>query len=276
MRNTVDGDAAYPYLLMFFLMRFRSAIVMSRNHLRHVALVGFLGTSFFPITLEGQDAAIRRDLHPERVKLEAWARRADSEGLPAEATRVRSRLVDGDFKVGDRVIVTYEGLKTQGGDTLVVQSGKVLRLGEPLGDLDLRGVLRFELPDSVAHRVSKYFKSATVRVTPLLRLSVSGAVRLPGYYYARADTPLSDLITRTAGQDQTTDLGDVVVKRDEEVIWNSSDVRKAFREGGTLESLGLVTGDEITVGARAHPWPAILQYAVPIVSALVLSLLLRR
>ena len=249
---------------------------MSWNHLRHLARVGLSCACFVPMALHGQGAAPRRDVHPDRLKLEAWARTADSAGLRAEASRVRSRLVDGDFKVGDRVIVTYEGLRTQGGDTLVVQSGKRLQLGEPLGDLGLTGVLRFELQDSIANRVGKYFKSGVVHVTPLIRLSVSGAVRAPGYYYSRADMPLSDLITRSAGQDQATNLRDVVVKREEETIWDGPAVQRAFRDGLTLEALGLVTGDEVTVGARRNAWPMVAQFGLPVLSALLITLLVRR
>ena len=249
---------------------------MSWNHLRRVARVGFSCVCFFPMALPGQSAAARSDVHPERLKLEAWARTADRENLVAEAARVRARLIDGDFKVGDRVIVTYEGLRTQGGDTLVVQSGKRLQLGEPLGDLGLTGVLRFELRDSVANRVEKYFKSGVVHVTPLIRVSVSGAVRAPGYYYARADTPLSDLITRTAGQDQSTNLRDVVVRRDEQTIWDGPAVQRAFRDGLTLEALGLVTGDEVAVGARRNVGPMLAQFGLPILSALLITLLIRR
>jgi hypothetical protein len=223
-----------------------------------------------------QESAPNGGVHPDRLKLEAQARAADSAGRHDEATRLRFRLSDGDFKVGDRVIVVYEGLRNQGNDTLVVQSGRTLRLGEPMGELSLNGLLRFELPDSVAHRVNKYFRGATVHVTPLLRVSLSGAVRSPGYYYSRADTPLSDLISRTAGQDQTTDLTGVTVKRGDQLIWDSPEILIAFREGLTLEGLGLVSGDEVVVGAHKNPWPTVLQFGLPVVSAVVISLLLRR
>jgi hypothetical protein len=253
---------------------------MPWNHLRPSLLAGCLG-----LVLVGADATAqtttaqatpRIALHPDRVKLQERVRAADSLGRRDEAGRIRHRLQDGDFRIGDRVIVTYEGLRSQAGDTLVVQSGRSLRLGEPMGDLDLTGVLRFELPDSVSGRVAKYYKNAVAHVTPLLRISVSGAVRSPGYYYARADTPLSDLITRTAGQDQSTNLGDVTVKRGEELVWANTEVQRAFRDGLTLEALGLSTGDDVLVGAHSNPWPMVAQFGLPVISALLITLLIRR
>jgi len=249
---------------------------MPWNRLRPYAFAGVLAITLLGAGAQAQGTTVRQGVHPDRVRLEERLRAADSAGRRDDASRLRARLQNGDFKVGDRVIVTYEGVRSQAGDTLVVQSGRSLRLGEPMGDLDLNGVLRFELPDSVSNRVTKYFKNAVVHVTPLVRISVSGAVRSPGYYYARTDTPLSDLITRTAGQDQSTDLSDVTVKRGDELLWAGPEVQGAFRDGLTLEGLGLTTGDDVLVGARTNRWPMIAQFGIPILSALAVTLLIRR
>jgi hypothetical protein len=249
---------------------------MSFNRLRHSPRIGLLGLILLGSQALAQVPAASRIVHPDRVKLEQRARAADSAGRHVEAGYIRARLENGDFRIGDRVIVTYEGIKSQLGDTLVVQSGRSLRLGEPMGELPLTGVLRFELADSISGRATKYFKTAVVHVTPLVRISVSGAVRNPGYYYTRTDTPLSDLITRTAGQDQSTDLGDVTVKRGEELLWGGPEVQSAFRDGLTLEDMGLSTGDDVVVGARRNAWPMVAQFGLPVLSALLITLLVRR
>ncbi|MEP6990028.1 MAG: hypothetical protein ABJA80_03790, partial [bacterium] len=142
-----------------------------------------------------------------RAELEAGAARADSAHRDEEAARIRLRLRNGDFEVGDRVIVTLEGATAQRSDTLTVQADRVLRLDQPVGDLNLKGVLRSELPDSVQGRVSRFLKNVVVHVVPLVRISISGAVRAPGFYYVRADLPLSDVIMRNGGPDQSSDLG---------------------------------------------------------------------
>lgn len=212
-----------------------------------------------------------------RAQLEERGRVADSLHLGEEAFHLRTRLRNGDFEVGDRVIVAYEGVGLQRGDTLVVQAGKQLRLGEPMGDLNLQGVLRSEVADSVAGRVSRYFKNVVIHVTPLLRVAIVGAVRAPGFYYARGDMPLSDFIMRSGGQDQTADLSSTIIRRGQQTLWSAEDVRTALRDGVTLEGLNLDPGDEIAVGVRgASVWPKLLQYGIPIASAIVLQLLLRR
>src|SRR6185503_9323913 len=119
-----------------------------------------------------------------------------------------TRLREGDFEVGDVIIATYEGppgaLTPVGSsglrrDSLVVEAGKILHLTEPMGDLKLQGVLRFEIQDSIEGRVSRYFRNQVVRVSPLMRLKISGAAKSPGFYHFRTDIPLSDVIMRGGG-----------------------------------------------------------------------------
>ena len=213
-----------------------------------------------------------------RGQLEARVRIADSLHLTDEAFHLRSRLRNGDFEVGDRVIISYDGVGLQRSDTLLVQAQKLLRLGEPMGDIRLAGVLRSEVADSVSSRVSKYFKNIVIRVVPLIRVSITGAVRAPGFYYARPDMPLGDVIMRSGGQDQTADLDNTVVKRGTSTLWSAEDVRAALRDGVTLEGLNMDPGDEIVVGTRSTGsfWPKAAQYGLPVLSAVLLQLLIRR
>jgi hypothetical protein len=212
-----------------------------------------------------------------RADLVKMAKTADSLGRREEAYAIRMRLREGEFEVGDRIIVNYEGLGLKANDSLVVQAGKVLRLGQSMGDLSLGGVLRSEIKDSIEARVARYYRNETVHVTPLLRLSVSGAVKVAGFYYERPDVPLSDFLMRTGGQDQTADLGKVEIKRGERVVWHKEDVATALADGMTLDQLELEPGDEVVVGTRtSNKWITVLQYTVPITTAILLSLLYRR
>ena len=238
---------------------------------RHAALAGLLG-----VVLAGAESVAQSPVGRNRAQLEARAQVADSLGRTDEANRLRARLRQGDFLVGDRVMATFEGPGLQRADTLIVQAGKILRLGAPLGDLDVTGLLLSEVGDSITVRVTKYYRDEVVHVTPLLRLSIAGAVRLPGFYYARADMPLGDVIMRTGGADQVSDLRNVTVNRGTEVLWGNQEVQSALRDGRTLAALGLEPGDEIFVGAHTNHWSMILQYGAPIVTAIVISLVVRR
>jgi hypothetical protein len=225
-----------------------------------------------------------RDVKPvpavTRAELIEKARVADSLGRKQEAFLLQTRLRDGDFEVGDRIIVAYDGIGLQsrsGGDTLTVQSGKILRLGDQMGDLGVRGMLRFELYDSVAARVAKYYKNEVVHVVPLLRLSLSGAVRAPGSHYTRGDSPLSDFITRTGVPDGSADLGNVVINRGQQIWMGKEDVRTALSDGLTIDGLALEPGDEIVVGTRSasNRWIPVLQFGIPLLT-IILTFVLRK
>jgi hypothetical protein len=195
-----------------------------------------------------------------RSELEAIAHTAESAGRSSEVTIIRQRLRNGDFQVGDRVLIraqetgegAFIGRAVQ--DTLLIKAGRLLPLSEPMGDLNLTGVLFSEASDSVSARYAKYLKNITVRITPLVRLSTSGAVGRPGYYYFPADSPLSDLITATGGQTSVADPKKLEIHRGTEVLWRADDVRTALASGRTIEQLGLQSGDELNVGLQKRNW----------------------
>lgn len=220
---------------------------------RHALTAVVFATAILPHLAPAQTpSAARREVN--RTELEAQARQADSLGRTQEAFALHTRLRDGDFDVGDRILVRYEGLGLRGMDTLVVEEGRMLRLGNQLGDMSLLGVLRSELTDSVAKRVARYYRNEVVHVTPLLRLSIGGAVTRPGAYYLPTDAPLSDLLAQS-GRDGNADPQNIVVRRGEVVVWAKDDVQSALQDGLTLQQLNLEPGDELVVGARnQHAW----------------------
>jgi hypothetical protein len=185
-----------------------------------------------------------------RVQLQAMARAADSAGRKEEAFTLRTRLQNGDFEVGDRITVTYKGLVLKGTEEDTVQAGRILHLQTPLGDMNLTGMLAPELQDSLNARVAMYFKNTPVQATVMLRLAISGAVRSAGFFYVKPDTPLSDLIMKTGGQDPNADLQNVIIRRGTQVLWTNQDVRSALLDGVTVERLNLEPGDEVVVGAK--------------------------
>ncbi len=248
---------------------------------RRVALAGALGPLLLTQRVAGQ-APGEKPVTDSRVQLMARVRVADSLGRREEAFQLRTRLNEGDFEVGDVIIATYEGpqLGLNRRDSLVVAAGRVLSMQSPLGDLDLRGVLRAEVADIITQRVAKYFKDEVVRVVPLLRLTVSGAARSPGFYQVRPDDPLSTVIMR-AGQGPNADMKNVVVKRGELTVWSNADVQTAFSDGLTVEQLNLEPGDEINIGADASisgrgAWTYVFQIGATVVSAFIVQYLIRR
>jgi hypothetical protein len=250
--------------------------IMSLACSRHAAFALLFGVaigvpSSFAQTPAGQPA-------PEatRAQLMVRARVADSLGHREEAFLLRTRLRDGDFEVGDRIHVKYEGPGLNKEEDLVVQAGRIVRLGEPLGDLNVSGVLRFEIQNLIAGRVDRLYKNEVVHVTPLIRLAISGAVRTPGSYHVPPDTPLSDVIMRNGTQEPGADPHNIVIRRGTQVLWAAGDIESALSNGLTVEGLNLEPGDEIVIGTRtANRWWLVAQYALGISASLLVALIVR-
>lgn len=164
------------------------------------------------------------------------------------AAAIRQRLHDGDFQVGDRVVVTIIS-DVAHTDTLVVHSGRALELPGPIL-VPLSGVLRSELKDRVSTEVLKYVKARGIEVTPLMRVGVLGAVMRPGYFAFASDIPLTDAIMGAGGPSGIADVGRSVVRRGTQEYRSAQETRKAIASGLTLDQFGLTAGDEFIVGSR--------------------------
>ena len=164
------------------------------------------------------------------------------------AAAIRQRLRDGDFQVGDRVIVTVVA-NTIRTDTLVVRTGRLLELRGEL-TVPLAGVLRSEIQDRVATEVLKYIKAEKIVVVPLMRLGILGEVARPGYFALASDLLLTDAIMSAGGPAATADLERSLVKRGNQEYRSAEDTREAIAKGLTLDQFGLSAGDEIVVGRR--------------------------
>ena len=93
-----------------------------------------------------------------------------------------------------------------------------------------------------------------VHATPLVRLSIQGAVARPGYYDIPADVRLSDVVTKAGGTTPNADTKNVVIRRGDEVIWGAKDVQTALTDGLSVDRLNMRAGDEITVGVQRSPF----------------------
>jgi protein involved in polysaccharide export with SLBB domain len=176
------------------------------------------------------------------------ATQAEQSRNPLQAAAIRQRLRDGDFQVGDRIVLTIvsEAAHT---DTLVVGSGRVVDLpGKAV--LPLSGVLRSELKDRITAEVLKYVKAQEVDVTPLTRIGVLGEVARPGYFAFRSDVPITDAIMLAGGPTGAADIERTVVRRQSRQYRSAEETRDAVARGLTLDQFGLSAGDELVVGRQ--------------------------
>ena len=156
--------------------------------------------------------------------------------------RIRRRLERGDFQPGDAVEVRVPGSDTLSG-VFQVDTGARLRM-PVIGDVDLTGVLYAEADSVLGEELSRYVRSDRIRVRPLKRVAVLGAVGSPGYYDVPPSITISDLLMRAGGPTQSSDLDDLEIRRDGEQIMRSGG---GLRESATLADLGVERGDQIQV-----------------------------
>ena len=200
----------------------------------------------------GEPSAARRELEAvaERTESAALATTdaANRARLMADAQTLRLRLAEGDFQVGDRIVIRIAGDSTLN-DTLTVRSGLVLALGQ-YGDVSLRGVLRQDLLQHLTTALARYIREPRVQALTLVRVAVIGAVARPGYYHVAGDALMTDLVMLAGGPSSEGDLARISVRRNAGELIADDAVRTAVASGRTVADLGLRAGDEIVVGER--------------------------
>lgn len=163
---------------------------------------------------------------------------------------IEERLDNGDFQVGDRIAVTVQG-ESALTDTFTVQRGQLLDL-TGIGVLELAGVLRVELQDTVAGFLSRYLRNPVVRTQSFIPLTVNGAVSRPGFYPVPIDAQLADVLMVAQGALNSARIDRISIRRNNDEIFNREDVQQAIAQGYTVDQLTLRPGDELYVPDRGR------------------------
>jgi protein involved in polysaccharide export with SLBB domain len=164
--------------------------------------------------------------------------------IAVDAERVRSRLQNGDFRVGDRIDISVRG-EPNFPVTVTVEPGPMIVL-DLFGDISLAGVLRSEIEEHLTEALGRFIRDPFVRATAQMRISVLGAVGNPGFYTVPAETLLGDVLM-LAGGPGTPDLDDLRIERAGQSLYEQAQVQEALREGLTLDQLNLQAGDQIVL-----------------------------
>ena len=165
-----------------------------------------------------------------------------------QAATIRARLRDGDFDVGDRILLSIRGDSLMS-DTVTVRAGRMIRL-ENMPDISLQGVLRSELQDYLSTQLARYIKRPDIQTTSLVRVAVMGAVNKPGYYQLPADIAMADAIMIAGGPTQNADMGRTQLKRGTDVLYSSALLGQEVAKGATLDQLNIRPGDQIQIGEK--------------------------
>jgi protein involved in polysaccharide export with SLBB domain len=180
--------------------------------------------------------------------------RAYSEMLRAEARReaeaLRTRLREGDFQTGDRIVLTVEG-EAALSDSFTVEQGPAVHL-PTAGRVSLAGVLRSEIESHLARELAQYIRDPDVRARTTIRISVTGEVAQPGFRAVGSDLLVTDVLAQAGQVTRDADLGKIRIERGNQVVWDSEALGPEIVEGRTLDQLGVRAGDRLVVGRTSQ------------------------
>jgi protein involved in polysaccharide export with SLBB domain len=180
--------------------------------------------------------------------------------------QLRDRLAQGDFHVGDRIVVRITGGQSAL-DTLTVTPARSVRIPDA-GDFSVEGVLRSELDERLNAQLARYFRNASVHTQPLTRLAVLGEVRTPGFVHVPSQSLLSDVISAAGGPTPAGRLDRASVRRAGRTVITAGAFAKGLAAGATLDDFGIRAGDEVVVGGkRTTNWSQIIQTATLVVGS---------
>lgn len=209
----------------------------------------------FPIQVDpGSSVRTRADLeqlllvYEDAIASPAYSNNVKDD-LRFEVTRIRARLTEGDFRLGDRITLTVQGEENLP-DTVSVQSGPRISLGL-FGDVDLKGALRSEVEERITEALRAYLRNPIVEAEALMRVSIQGSVAAPGFYTMPASTLVGEALMVAGGTGATSDLSKIKIERGSVVLVEKEDLNEAIRAGYSLDQLNMQAGDQITVPAQS-------------------------
>jgi protein involved in polysaccharide export with SLBB domain len=243
-------------------MRDPSATPVLRRALAHVAWLSTLLAG--PIAAQQSDQWDFRSPSIGRTQLEALLARYDAAAqspaysdrlratVRADAEAIRTRLRDGDVRVGDRIRISVEGQPQLTDTAAVVSAGPALIL-PGVGSVPLGGVLRSEVESQLTRGVSRVYRGGVVRAQLLTRVAVTGGVPRPGYFALPSDARVEDAITAAGGLAGNVLVRGVYIERGRDRLWQAESLQDAMREGRSLAELGVEDGDRIVVPNPTAP-----------------------
>jgi len=239
------------------------------------------------LTAQTRPEGSSRSWLADRHELENRAALAESEAADAnrpaslraqrtsDAAAIRARLRDGDFRVGDRLIVSVRDEPALS-DTFTVRDGFLLKLPD-VPEISLKGVLRSEVEKTVAARVGEFYRDREVRVMPLVSIGVLGQVTRPGYYQLPADALLSDALMAAGGPTPMANPDKMTVRRGGRTLLDARAVQEMVATNATLEALALRSGDDVMIEERQQRnWSTVAQVSGVVTSVLFSVLYLAR
>lgn len=199
-----------------------------------------------PASMAAIENATREELRALLAELESAATvPGASSAAFREAEHVRARLRDGDFQVGDAILLRVEGEDALS-DTLAVSTERRVTVSG-IGEIPLAGVLRSELEPHLTAALGQYLRDPVVHAAVLIRLGIAGEVQAPGFYVLPRETLLTEALMVAGGPTRDAAVEKVEIERGDRRLWDADAVRAGIAEGRTLAHFDLRPGDRLVV-----------------------------
>ncbi|MCH7755372.1 polysaccharide biosynthesis/export family protein [candidate division KSB1 bacterium] len=178
----------------------------------------FIGV-FLPIAVYGQ--SLLTSFKPgDAIRLQIWQPWRISEG------KAEILGLNGDYAVN-----------SQGYTTLPL-----------IGEIKTIGLNQQTLAARLKEKYSPFIKDPYIMVTPLIRVTLQGAVNRPGAYLIPPTSSLWELVEMANGPSGNANLKKMQSERGGRIV--NKNLLRSFEKGYSLQEIGVLSGDQILVPAR--------------------------
>jgi len=166
-----------------------------------------------------------------------------------QADVIQRRLTEGDFRQGDRVLLSVQGEPALT-DTFTVTPSIELMLPD-VGPISMRGVLRSEVGEYMSREVARYLRAPVVQAHALVSMTVVGEVARAGVHWVNSDALVTDVLTAAGGGTRDAKINEMRIERRGVPVLNEKAMQNAIASMATLDDAGLLPGDQLIVPSRS-------------------------
>ncbi len=120
-----------------------------------------------------------------------------------------------------------------------------------IGKLNVTLMTADELSGLLKEQYKNFLRYPTVRVKPMIRISVVGGVARPGLYYIDDDYSLWDVLYQAGGPISEDGLREMRLERDSDIIYDN--LLPFFEKGISLKRMHVRSGDQVWIPSPTRP-----------------------
>lgn len=117
-----------------------------------------------------------------------------------------------------------------------------------VGEVKVVGLNQTSLAERLKKKYSPFIKDPFILVTPLIRVTVQGAVNRPGAFLIPPSGSLWELVEMATGPSQNAELKKMRSERGGRVV--SKSLLRSFEKGYSLQEIGILSGDQIIIPGK--------------------------